>query len=210
MNKEQKHLAQYSAGLFDGDGSITTGVKKDDTWPDHGYNIQPECTITNRYVAGLFDAEGTVKPTVSQKDNSAINHHIEASSRITNSDDALIQRLGDYCESIGVDYHVYHNKPKTESRNPTFQFDVRGVENVKVFLQKLIPHLVAKREQAQIMVRDILPLLGSNEYTNRRGFLRAMYHIDRLNSMKGGKRGKYNLEYFEDLWGMEYDPSQYS
>lgn len=206
MTDRQQQLTEYCAGLFDGDGSISPGVRRDRSWPDHGYNVAPECTLTNRYVAGLFDAEGCVKPVVAQRDNSAVDYHIDPESRITNADETLIGQLTEFADAIGVEYSVYHNENADSNRDSTFQFDVRQVQNIRRFLENLKPYLVAKKQQANIMLDDILPLLAAGEHGRKRGFLKIMYHVDRLNSLKGGNRGKYNLEYFEDEWGMTYDP----
>jgi hypothetical protein len=203
---EQQHLSEYCAGMFDGDGSINTNVSEVD-YNDHNHRILTECTITNRYVAGLFDAEGCVKPTVSKKTNSAVDHHIDPQSRITNSSDPLASKLSSFAEALDVPYSVYHHDGD-ENRDPTFQFDVRSIDGVRKFLSALKPHLVAKRPQAEIMLNEILPRLDAGEHSNKRGFLGVMYHVDRLNELKGGNRGKYNLQYFEDLWGMEYEPEK--
>ena len=206
----QRNLSEWTAGMFDGDGTIHSRVTTSES-TNTGYRIDAACSLTNSYVAGLFDAEGTVSNVVAQRGNSAVNHHIDPRCRITQTEnDSLIEQLKAFCKSIGVQPNVYHNEQKdNENYAPTFQFDITGKDDVRTFLKSLETDLVVKRKQAEIMLGDILPLLESNAHGTRRGFLRVMSRVDALNSLKGGTRGKYNLEYFEDLWGMEYDPSLY-
>lgn len=205
----QKQLSEYCAGMFDGDGSINTNVAEVD-YNDHNHRIVTNCTITNRYVAGLFDAEGCVKPSVSKKTNSAVNHYVESVSRITNSNDELVNKLEQFADELDLNYTVYHNQnADDESRDSTFQFDVRGRESVERFLSALLPHLTVKRAQAEIMLNEILPRLENGLHSDKRGFLEVMYHIDRLNSLKGGNRGKYDVTYFEELWGIKFNPERH-
>lgn len=206
----QRHLSEWTAGMFDGDGTIQPRVTTSES-TNTGYRIDPACSLTNSYVGGLFDAEGTVSGVVAQRDNSAVDHHPEPRCRITHTEnDALLNRLEEYCEGVGVEPNVYHNtQQEGKGHAATFQLDVTGKRDVRAFLESIKSHLIVKQIQARIMLNDIIPLLSSNTHSTKRGFLRVMYHVDRLNSHKGGTRGKYNLEYFEDLWGMEYDPSRY-
>lgn len=206
----QRDLTEWTAGMFDGDGLVHPRVTTSES-TNTGYRIDPACSVTNSYVAGLFDAEGTVSSVVAQRDNSAVDYHTDPRCRITHTEnDPLIEKLKEFCDSVGVEPHVYHNRQvDNEKHADTFQFDITGKSDVRAFLEALKPNLVVKRQQAQIMLDEILPLLASNTHSTRRGFLRVMSWVDALNSYKGGTRGKYNLEYFEELWGIEYDPSRY-
>jgi len=206
----QSELTQWTAGMFDGDGSIQAKVALSKS-TNTGYRLDAKCTLTNSYVAGLFDAEGVVSPVISKKNNSSVNHHIDSRCRITqHENDPLIEKLRAFCDELNVESHVYHQTyPDKENRSPTFQFDITGNHNVRQFLSQIQPYLVVKNQQSEIMTSEIIPRLMASEHSTRRGFLKVMHHIDQLNALKGGNRGKYNLEYFEDLWGMKHDPTMY-
>lgn len=204
----QSELAQWTAGMFDGDGSIRNGISHDETCKvDH--SVTPSCSIASTYVAGIFDAEGSISAGVATKDSYSLGHETKTMCRINHRENnELLSRLSEFSDSIGIDYSVYHAE-KDGKRGDVFEFKVQRREHVRQFLEELKPYLTVKRRQAEIMISDIIPLLDERAHSTRRGFLRLMYHVDRLNENKGGSRGKYTLEYFEDLWGMEYDPSRY-
>lgn len=58
------------------------------------------------------------------------------------------------------------------------------------------------------MLEEIIPRLKCGFGSNRRQFLEIIAWRDVMDSTKGGVRGKYNLDYFEDLWGIELEPEK--
>lgn len=198
----QQHLTEWLSGFVDGDGSIRTMVSKSDS-TQNGYRIDPSCVITNRYVAGIFDSDGGVSGVVSQKDNSAVNHYINPRCRVTQSvNTPLESKMKEWASNAGVEFTITHKKVEKENYSDYIVFEVRGKQNVRTFLELIKPHLVVKKRQANIMLSEILPRLSAQKHTSRRGFLETMKWVDRLNSHKGGSRGKYSVEYFEDEWNM--------
>lgn len=200
----QSSLEEWTAGFFDGEGWITNSISVRDDY-DVGATINPKCGIAHTYHAGFFEAEGTIRVHTTVNEGSEIGYAQSADCQImhTKSDSPLLKHLKEYLESIGVDYHVSWYDSDVENHAERFTVAVSNLEGVERYLDCLYPHLVLKQPQARVMLEDIIPLMKRGEHTNRRGFLKVMEHVDRMNEMKGGERGKYNLEYFEDLWGME-------
>jgi hypothetical protein len=79
-------------------------------------------------------------------------------------------------------------------------------DDVVKFLKIVLPFLIVKREQAKIFLRELIPLIekyqiqGKHHKRSRSRFLKMMKIVDRINSLKGGCRGKYNANYFRELW----------
>lgn len=204
MKNEQSDLSKWGAGFFDGDGSILAEVSESST-SKVGYSITPKCSVTNSYVGGLFDAEGCVSCSIAPNERSAVSYHAKPKCQITQREnDPLLKKLENYLDSIDVDYSTYHRE-YDGNKSDNFTIEIRKRESIKIFLGDLMEDIVVKETQSNIMLNDIIPLLESGEHGTRRGFLKVMRHVDRMNSLKGGVRGKYNLEYFEDKWGMKLD-----
>lgn len=199
MSEQQADLTQWNAGFFDGEGHIAADIRGGDK-PD----ISPRLTIGHSYHGGLFDGEGSLSAKVRKNNSTTHGYSIAASSTIKHTNyDAVLESLCGFAEHINIDYSVRHVEPRDGNHADQFSFRVSTRDNVRRYLSELKPHLVLKRKQAEIMLDEIIPALERGQHTDRRGFLRVMESIDRMNAMKGGDRGKYTVEYFEDKWGME-------
>ena len=201
--KKQAGLAAWNAGFMDGDGCISQAIMEKESG-DCDYTTTPAVHITNNYHSGLFDAEGNIEMRVMNQDGDfGVSPRCQIRQRITEC--PIVSKLTKFAESIGVDYSVNNRSYGDGESQDQFAFAINGVNDVDCYLRELEPYLVVKKEQAQIMIEDIIPRLKRKDHHNRRGFLRLMRDVDRMNSMKGGNRGKYDLEYFEDLWEMSLD-----
>lgn len=205
MNR-QSDLEQWAAGFFDGDGSIQPHISKAS---DHnaGYSITPTCRIKHTYVSGLFDAEGSVAVEIRKQETSRIDYTAFPRCGISQSGEhsPILERLKEFCGSINIEYSVQHYEYDDDNKNSYFDFRIQHRDHVRQFLEVLKPYLVVKKEQANIMLTEILPMLSANKHHTKRGFLNVMRSVDKMNSLKGGTRGKYNYEYFSEKWNLSTD-----
>jgi hypothetical protein len=199
MSERQERLIRWNAGFFDGEGHIGAEVG------DRGkLEVSPRLTINHSYQGGLFDAEGSLSAKVRQNDDSTHGYSIAAEYGLKHTDyDAVLESLCGFAEHINADYSVRYRERDNEKHADQFCFRISNRDDIKRYLSELKPHLVLKKQQAEIMLDKIIPALDRGQHTNRRGFLRVMESVDRMNELKGGDRGKYNVEYFEDEWGMK-------
>jgi len=204
MVQKQTNLAEWTAGFFDGDGSISAEVQKDEG-TDVGYHLSPRCTVRGSFHGGFVDAEGSISAKVRENDNCQTGYSLGPVVAVKHSQTStpLVEKLCEFPESVGVEYTVHKQEMDKEAHADQFVFKITGITNVMHYLRELYPHLVLKKPQAELMVEEILPRMSVGKHTNKRGFLQTMEYIDEMNSMKGGLRGKYNVEYFEDMWGLE-------
>lgn len=203
MNQSQ--LTKWVGGFFDGDGSVGVEIGSSDTYRI-GYQTIPTARIEHSYLAGLFDADGTIRVNVQENSNTEGRYHCHPITTITNSEnDRLVSLLDEYAESVGVDSHIRHVNPENDDWANHFRWWVNGPDDVERFLRSIKDVSVVKRPQIEIALNNILPIIQNREHLNRRGFLRLMAWRDVMNAYKGGVRGKYSLEYFENLWGMELE-----
>lgn len=200
----QTQLTEWMAGFFDGEGLVNAGVAKSGK-PAIGYHIAPQVKLAHSYVGGLFDAEGSLYLRISEGETWALGYASQPIARIEmHENDPLIERIQAYANAVGCDGSIHHvdRSEDNDNRDDTFCWVASSFDDVERFCEGIRDEVVVKKAQIDIMLDEIIPMLRAGEHTRRRGFLKVMAWRDIMNSYKGGKRGKYDLEYFEELWGM--------
>lgn len=167
-----------------------------------GYSMEPRTRVTHAHVAGMLDAEGCVGITISET-GSGFDYHMNPYAKTYQAnDDRVMGLFAGYAQQQNVSYSIYETE--RENRDKTYRtFNVSGRENVHKFLFPLRNLIAVKKEQVNIMLNRILPRLSDGKHRTKEGFIETMEWIDKLNSYKGGNRGKYTQEYFCDEWGIE-------
>lgn len=206
-NNNQSNLTEWTAGFFDGDGCLSMHVTKSES-SKIGYETGPRVHVANSYVPGFFDAEGCINLGIKEHENSTIGYRVSPGAIVNHTDhqSPVKELLCEYADHLGIKYTIEDKDAHNDRSSPFFSFRVYELESIEEFVSTLYPHLVVKKPQAKILLEDIIPVMKRGEHTGRRGFLKVMHYKEKMDSMKGGTRGKYDLEYFEDMWGMEYNP----
>lgn len=200
-------LEEWVAGFFDGEGYVGVTPSPQESYKI-GYSTEVKVQMAQTspsYVGGLFDAEGNINLRVWERDSSAIGCTTTPESGVEMNGELVVETmnaLAKYCEDVGANYNVY-GLPKKGEENNGVQFWVTTLDGTKKFLENIEPHLIEKRAQAKIMISEIIPRMEDGDHLRKEGFLEIMAWRDLMDSFKGGRRGKYNLAYFEDLWDME-------
>ena len=114
-----------------------------------------------------------------------------------------MEALCAYCDAHDVNCHV-SSLEANEDRSDQYIWGVQGISDTRTLLTPLRDQFIVKREQVDLLLDEILPRMEQGVHHEKEGFLEVMYHVDQFNSYKGGSRGQYTLDYFEDLWGIEY------
>jgi len=200
---DQADLSAYVAGATDGDGSIVSSVTESTKGTTHR-KISPKVTYAF-YISGLLDSDGCINQCVRRNDRVGLGYKTNCDVRvkiIQKGSQDVRQTFIKYFENLGVDY----GEAKDEGRGNRYdrwRIYVSSISSVDTLLRELRPHLRIKKEQANIMIDEILPRLRKGVHHDKRGFLRVMAWRDAMNLYKGGNRGKYNLRYFEDEWDIK-------
>lgn len=202
---DQTKLTKWVAGFFDGEGCVKADVSQRDTCQT-GYGFQPEVRVVHSYVGGLFDAEGNVYMGVDKSDERNIEHSVSTVGRLGHSENQQLEDfLKKFSESAGIQSNVYHQKKCARNTDDSFHWVVQQRGELKKFLREIRPYSIVKRGEIDIMLEEIIPRIEKNYHTNRRGFLELVAWKDVMDKNKGGARGKYDLDYFENLWGMSIE-----
>jgi len=200
---------RWLSGFFDSDGTIHLKVQK----KENSYYINPAMKITQRgpeYIAGMVDGDGEISSLISQVDDHKMDYRIQPHFKVVQTGNSMwnvMKVLESFSERNNISYSTREIKHGNDDWNDGFSFTITEVESSIKFLNSINDYLVVKRKQANIMLNEILPRMKQEVHKNKQGFLEIMHWRDVMNSYKGGQRGKYNLEYFEDEWNIEIDGS---
>jgi hypothetical protein len=92
------------------------------------------------YIAGLVDGEGCL--TISKKSGDRFNAHVS----ITNTNRKMLEWVFDKVK-LGIIY----SQPGTVKSKVTFRYELR-VKEIEAFLKMILPYLICKREQADLLL----------------------------------------------------------
>lgn len=204
-SSETHDFDAWFTGFFDGEGCIRISIADRERYST-GFELAPMLRITHEQLTGTLDAEGWIGVKVDQNSEYRVDHRLQPQIEVTETyRDHLMEALCAYCNARGVNCHV-SSLESNENRSDQYIWGVQGISNTRTLLTPLRDQFIVKREQVDLLLDEILPRMDQGVHHEKEGFLEVMYYVDRFNSYKGGSRGKYTLEYFEELWGMEYSP----
>lgn len=98
------------------------------------------------YFAGLFDGEGSISFA-----HRKTRHFLEPKISITNTDKAIMEEV-----HLNFGGHLYSYPDK---RNPNwkqrYEWYVHNMNDIEIFLSKILPYLKIKHKQAELMIEFI-------------------------------------------------------
>jgi hypothetical protein len=200
----QASIAAYTAGFFDGEGSVSCLIASSNTCKT-GYDTEPRLGVemVRHQMAGLFDAEGYITSNVQKSSTCRVNHFFRPHVQLKQvREKTLLRHIFDqYAEIAEFSYNIYPGSER-DGAQPTEHASVGSADDIEGFLRPLIPLLYEKRRQALIMVDEILPRYRDGVHCTKRGFVEMMEWKEKLDEAKPMDKEdrKYTVEYFEDLW----------
>jgi hypothetical protein len=147
------------------------------------------------YVAGLFDGEGSIMITRYLR-NDWKKHSYRGYIQLTNTETVLISEYVKFLQANNLAYRI-HTDDRGPDKKVCYQVSISGMDSQKRWLELMIPHLIGKKAQAELLLDYVLRRIQRNaDFESRRGqngqFLtggRAPYDdvemamFDRLRSM---------------------------
>jgi hypothetical protein len=101
--------------------------------------------ITDQYFAGLFDGEGYINAHAVRRPNGHIDLYTRVGIGMVT--EILIRQVQ---AQYGGNVHIYNPQCKYPTRKIVFKLNWEGSEDQISVLDKLIPYLIIKREQAKL------------------------------------------------------------
>jgi len=208
LEKENEQKKDWVAGFFDAEGVIHVHIRHGKKYTNnHYFNLVLNMgQFTSNFVSGLFDGDGEIALVVNESERMDIGYRLKARNRIGltghGSLDCMIL-LKDFCEEIDVKANIREKKATKDNWADGYSLSISEFKSVKKFINTIKEDLVIKQKQADIMANQIIPMMEKGMHLDKRGVLEIMAWVDVLNEMKGGNRGRYNLEYFENEWDIK-------
>ncbi len=120
---------------------------------------------SDQYWAGLFDGEGCFRIVRQNRKHGAL-YYCSVTIRMRDDSHYLLKRIG---EEFGVALYTYsRSKSGGIKRNPSATVEFRGPKAEEV-CRRLLPFLVIKRDQAELLIRFERLRMASHESEIRRG-----------------------------------------
>jgi len=173
------------------------------------------------YFAGYFDGEGSLVFSVTKEKRerflkNSLNDGwgINPLLTISSYDYETLKEIQDFLDSFDrkVNKHQasYYDvkKARDSQTRDCGRLIICGWKRVDWVAKNLIPYSINKKQQLVIyrsLVRHIIapaPEYKIKRKPTKKHFLCIMEYVDKINSLKSRNRGKYNTQYFRDLWGM--------
>ena len=165
------------------------------------------------YLAGYFDGEGCIvlgiphekrdeKKTGSDVDGWGIMPQF----KIQSYDYEVLTIIKDFL--IKNDFNVsifWRNKRRVmaNQNKAVMVMGVAGWKSTKRIFKILSKYSISKKLQMDLFL-ELCKFKEKNlkRKWSKKNFILAMEIVDKINSLKSGKRGKYNADYFKKLWSL--------
>jgi len=153
------------------------------------------------WLAGFFEGEGCILMRISKSKTCNFGYRITPMVSINQCDYEILYKIKDFLETQKIDTNIIYECRSNPNHKDSYSLQIWRRYSVKKFFSLIYPYLLGKKiKQVEILLFDIFPLIEQNKHLTKKGFLEVMGYIDQLNSLKGGKRGKYNQKYFIHLF----------
>jgi len=156
------------------------------------------------HLAGVFDAIGVITVSISKKDSYKVGYEITPIVRITssrNDNRVLMGKIIEYCDQQGVRYGITEKENTSDAKSD--KIEIKRTESIQRFLEPILPSLVAKFEEATIMLEEIIPRIEDDKHRSKEGVYELMEFADMIRGTnKRGPTLKYDQAYFKKEWDL--------
>lgn len=154
------------------------------------------------HLAGVFDIAGIITVHISKDSDYAVGYNLQPLCRISHpidDDDPLMGKIVAYCDEEDIAYSLTEASHGEGREGKSHRLEIKRPEDIRNFLEPMMPYLVSNYEQAVIMLEEILPRIEESHHREEQGFYELMAYADAIRSTsRHGSRMKYTQEYFAD------------
>ncbi len=133
------------------------------------------------YLAGFLDGDGSIY--VRAKPNSSYKYGYQVSPTIAFFQSGSNKIFPTLCKSIGVGTMRIR-------KDYIFEYTISKQEDIRNFLEKVLPHLVLKQDQAKLMLKI---LEAKSDIKNADDFSKLLALIDRFRGLNYSKKRKIRM-----------------
>lgn len=163
------------------------------------------------YLAGYFDGEGCImlgitkeKRPEKKKGSIVDGWNITPSIALQTYDFGILQDIKDFLLSNGFIVSMFYRKASrfNQTQSPLI-VGITGWNNLKRFSTIMSKYSIGKKPQFDLFLSlcDFREKYLNGKWT-KNNFILAMNIVDNINSHKSRIRGKYNANFFKNLWSL--------
>jgi len=104
------------------------------------------------WLAGIWDGEGTF--TILYKEMRYGDAYM-ARITLSNTDVSMINEILKILDSYGVIGHLWKEKPRKKQHKACYHITINKLKNVKICAELMLPYLVNKKPNAEIIIRFV-------------------------------------------------------
>lgn len=142
------------------------------------------------YMAGAVDFGSNISVGVGKTPDTKVGYNIHPKLHFSNRDQTVLGFLDEFCEIHGIE--PQHRETKT-----SFRLELNRRDDIHHLLRLVRPHLIARHEEAELLLKHILPGLEMGKASSREGFLELMEYVDQIRIRDDVK---YDEAYFREEW----------
>jgi hypothetical protein len=102
------------------------------------------------WLAGIWDGEGSFCISYIKKGS-----YYTAAASITNSSSEMIVEVTKIIDKLSIGCHIWLESLRTKKHKQCYHLTVRNNNHLKLFIESLLPYLIAKKAQAEIELRFV-------------------------------------------------------
>lgn len=106
------------------------------------------------WLSGIIDGEGCF--TMSPGSKGSYNVGI----KLVNTNNLIIEKICDILRKLNLAFHVY-DAHRSGNQRPAKRVEINGVMRVEKALKKLLPYIVAKNEEATVLLEYVTKRLAT-------------------------------------------------
>lgn len=151
------------------------------------------------YLVGVYDTAASFTVSITKQDDMAIGYDLHPEIHLSRPENKKIVfgMANEYCEENGVGYRM------DQRPNSIEKLVIQGEYNIKDFLTPIIDGFVQQREQAEIMLDEIVPIFIEEKNFTKEGVIELMDSVDVLREKQPSRREvKYTKQYFKKEWNI--------
>lgn len=110
------------------------------------------------WLAGLWDGEGSI--TVFTHTEKGGKTKLCPTLCVVNTNETIIAEAARLLDKLGTSFSVFTRTPQKREHKPAIQLATRNMRYIQIVLEAMLPFLIGKKAQAQLVLRYVTKKLS--------------------------------------------------
>lgn len=147
------------------------------------------------YVAGATDLGSNLKLSVVKASDRAVGYAIQPGIYFSSQDKPFLGFLDEFCAQHDLE-------PTLRETDTSHRIEISRREDLETFLRLIRPYVIARHDEVEILLKNLLPGLEMGKASSKEGFYQLMEYVDEIRELTRGSGAKYDQAHFRDEWNM--------